>query len=60
MKVGDDPHRDVDRIRRVAKHVGAGDVPVDDASTSRKRHETMPVAAAVGDQKTRERGADRP
>ena len=59
MKVGDDPHRGIDRIRRVAKEVRAGDIPVADANTSRKQHEAMRVAAAVGDQ-TRERAACRP
>ena len=28
MKVGDDPHRSIDRIRRVAKEVRAGDILV--------------------------------
>ena len=59
MKVGDDPHRGIDRIRRVAKEVRAGDIPVADANMSRKQHEAMHVAAAVGDQ-TRERPACRP
>ena len=59
MKVGDDPHRGIDRVRRVAKEVRAGDIPVADANTSRKKHEAMSVAAAVGDQ-TRERAACRP
>ena len=59
MKVGDDPHRGIDRIRRVAKEVRAGDIPVADANRSRKKHEAMRVAAAVGDQ-TRERAACRP
>ena len=59
MKVGDDPDRDIDRIRRVAKEVRAGDIPVADANTSRKKHEAMRVAAAVRNQ-TRERAACRP
>ena len=59
MKVGDDPHRGIDRIRRVAKEVRAGDILVADANMSRKQHEAMRVASAVGDQ-TRERAACRP
>ena len=59
MKVGDDPHRGIDRIRRVTKEVRAGDILVADANMSRKQHEAMRVAAAVGDQ-TRERAACRP
>ena len=50
MKVGDDPDRDIDRIRRVAKEGRAGDIPVADANTSRKQHEAMRVAAAVRNQ----------
>ena len=59
MKVGDDPHRGIDRIRRVAKEVRAGDIPVADENTSRKQYEAKRVAAAVRNQ-IREGAGDRP
>ena len=59
MKVGDDPHRGIDRIRRVAIEVRAGDIPVADENTSRKQYEAKRVAAAVRNQ-IREGAGDRP
>lgn len=46
-------------MRRVAKEVGAGDIPVPYVNTSRGDHEAMLATAALGDQIT-ERGAGRP
>jgi L-alanine-DL-glutamate epimerase-like enolase superfamily enzyme len=59
MKVGDDPHRGIDRIRWVAEEVRAGDIPVADENTSRKQYEAKRVAAAVRNQ-IREGAGDRP
>ena len=59
MNGGDDPDRDIDPIRRVAKEVRPGGIPVAAANASPKQHEAMCVEAGVGNQ-ARERGAGRP
>ena len=47
MKVGEDPDRDIDRIRRVSAVARPGDVVVADANTGWTQHEAMRVAGAV-------------
>ena len=49
MKVGDDPDRDIERIRRVAGAARPGDILVADANTGWTQHQAMRVVAAVRD-----------
>ena len=49
LKVGGDPDRDIDRIRRVREMLKPGDRLVADANTGWKQHEAMRVVRAVRD-----------
>lgn len=49
LKVGDNPERDIARIRRVAGEAWTDCILVADANTSWKQHEAMRVATAVAD-----------
>ncbi|APX18096.1 mandelate racemase (plasmid) [Phaeobacter inhibens] len=49
VKVGDNPAKDIERIRRVAQDLIPGNSLAADANTSWKQHEAMRVAGAISD-----------